>query len=338
MKIFISHASANKEFGNALVDLLRSVIVGEQEIIFTSNTVYGIPNGKNIFDWLKVQITDKPFVVYLLSNQYYASIACLNEMGAAWVIENQHAILLTPTFDVDSKQFRSGAIDPREIAFRLNDEERMLAFIHDLKLNFNITTNPLLINQILKKYLREVNAIINFDEVQNAKVLNTLDFNMTDDVSVSSMAQNKAAPMPDKNLPTDSIGGVYEKFVNSIVAGKLKDEELILLHYSIERGKTKLMTGWQEDNEIGNIRDWEEIDELNNLLSSQYSSVLRKFDVRGFTEVSAFTSSNNPKEVKLRHEIEVNILDLPNEVLLAIKEALQRNKLMTKDEDEDLPF
>lgn len=56
MKIFISHASANKKYGNALVDLLGGLGVKDSEIIFTNNVAYGIPIGKNIFHWLKDQI------------------------------------------------------------------------------------------------------------------------------------------------------------------------------------------------------------------------------------------------------------------------------------------
>ena len=67
MKIFISHSSANKDYGNALVELLRGIGITEDEIVFTSNTAYGIPIGQNIFNWLKSQITEKPFVIYLLS-------------------------------------------------------------------------------------------------------------------------------------------------------------------------------------------------------------------------------------------------------------------------------
>ena len=48
------------------MDLLRNVGIKEEEIIFTSNTAYGIPIGQNIFNWLKSQITEKPFVIYLL--------------------------------------------------------------------------------------------------------------------------------------------------------------------------------------------------------------------------------------------------------------------------------
>lgn len=119
MKIFISHSSKNKIFGEALVDFLRNIGIKDSEIIFTSNVAYGIPVGQNIFNWLKSQITEKPFVIYLLSEEYYQSIACLNEMGAAWIIENEHAAIFTPNFNLSSKEFQSGALDPRELDFIL---------------------------------------------------------------------------------------------------------------------------------------------------------------------------------------------------------------------------
>ena len=37
MKIFISHSSKNKDYGNALVELLRGVGLKEDEVVFTSN-------------------------------------------------------------------------------------------------------------------------------------------------------------------------------------------------------------------------------------------------------------------------------------------------------------
>src|SRR5690606_19764724 len=90
MKIFISHSSRNKNYGNALVDLLIGVGISGDKIIFTSNDAYGIPTGQNIFTWLKSEINEKPYVIYLLSPEYYSSVACLNEMGAAWIVENEH--------------------------------------------------------------------------------------------------------------------------------------------------------------------------------------------------------------------------------------------------------
>lgn len=159
MKIFISHASANKQYGDALVELLRGIGVNEEEIIYTSNPAYGIPISQNIFKWLKTQITEKPFVIYLLSKEYYSSIACLNEMGAAWVIENEHATIFTPGFDINSKEFQNGAIDPREIGFYLDNQERLLTFIQLLQLHFTISKNSVILHQKVTDFLKRVTEV-----------------------------------------------------------------------------------------------------------------------------------------------------------------------------------
>ncbi len=99
------------------------------------------------------------------------------------------------------------------------------------------------------------------------------------------------------------------------------------------------MTGWQQQAEIDNIRVWEEIHEIDNILSRNYETVIRKFEIRGYTEVSAVTSSNNPKEVKLKPEIEENILDLPKEIVEKINLIIQKNPIKPKKEEwPDLPF
>ena len=343
MKIFISHSSANKQYGEALVELLRGVGVNEHEIIFTSNTAYGIPTGQNIFNWLKSQINEKPFVIYLLSPDYYASIACLNEMGAAWIVENEHAMLFLPNFDLHSKEFRSGAIDPREIGFFVNDEERILLFVDQLGSLFTISKSSVIITQKVRKYLQEIES---FESANNALKTNT---------TTQRISTPKVVPMPkdyreitsDKAFPhkvsinnttLKSADNSFSKFTNDILTKKLKDEELLLLHYIIETGKTKLMTGWQTQNEIENIKSWEEIQELNNHLSRNYETAIRKFEMRNYTEVSALTSSDNPKEVKLRSEILSNIIDLTQEVKDIIADAATRNPFVESKSNWDVDY
>jgi hypothetical protein len=89
------------------------------------------------------------------------------------------------------------------------------------------------------------------------------------------------------------------------------------------------MTGWQGHIEVSNIKTWEEIQEIDNILSRNYDDAIRKFGMRGYTEVSAITSSNNAKEVKLKSEIELHILDLPQEI---IEKAIANNKLVMSTE------
>ncbi|MFI0426888.1 MAG: toll/interleukin-1 receptor domain-containing protein [Flavobacterium sp.] len=320
MKIFISHSSQNKNYGNSLVELLRSLGIKENEIIFTSNTAYGIPIGQNIFNWLKSQITEKPFVIYLLSEEYYESIACLNEMGAAWIVENEHAAIFTPNFNLSSKEFQSGALDPREIGFYINDEDRVLSLLQLLSSNFEITTNTILISQNVKRFIQEVNNLQSNQTVKQTPP--KINIKKEEINNQKEFQQQEENTKPISNSNDDDL---YSKFLKLILDKKLKEDELLLLHYILETGRFKLKTGWQEDNEISNIKEWEKINDINNLLSKNYSGVLKRFELRGFTEVSAFTGSNNPKEVKLKDEIATNILDLPNEVTLIIDDVVKRN-------------
>lgn len=343
MKIFISHSSANKQYGEALVELLRGVGINENEIIFSSNTAYGIPTGQNIFNWLKSQINEKPFVIYLLSPDYYASIACLNEMGAAWIVENEHTMLFLPNFDLNSKEFRSGAIDPREIGFFINDEERILMFIDQLSNHFTISKSSVIINQKVRRYLQEIKS---FENLNNAPKANPISQQVSTPKVVPipkdhrETTSDKATPQEVivKKKTVNIVDNSLSKFTNDILAKKLKDEELLLLHYIIETGKAKLMIGWQTQNEIENIKNWEEIQELNNHLSRNYETAIRKFELRNYTEVSAVTSSDNPKEVKLRPEILANIIDLPKEVKDIIDEAVTRNPFIESKSSWDVDY
>ncbi|MDA9986581.1 toll/interleukin-1 receptor domain-containing protein [Crocinitomicaceae bacterium] len=341
MKIFISHASANKAYGNALVQLLRGLDVPHEEIIFTSNVAYGIPNGKNIFNWLKDAISEKPYVIYLLSNQYYESVACLNEMGAAWVVENEHTVIFTPKFDIQSPQFQNGALDPREIGFYINDEDRLLVFIEQLKKSFNITSNSVVTNQKVKAFLQTISEISKVEEKSVKEKVPTKKKEVISNPLFDLISADIFAAEPEKidtvkTQPTTKETTVkkdsYERITKDIRDSKLKDEELILIHYAIDTSRVRLMTGWQEESEIDNIKEWEDINNINNAVSSRYGNILRRFELRKYTEVSQTTGSGNPKEVKFNSEIEDNILDLPEDILKIIEDAVNRNST------EELPF
>lgn len=336
MKIFLSHTSRNKDFGNTLVELLRKVGIKEDEIIFTSNIAYGIPVGQNIFNWLKTQIEDKPFVIYLLSEEYYQSVACLNEMGAAWIVENEHAAIFTPSFNLSSKEFQNGALDPREIGFFINDEDRVLSFIQLLSKDFEITNNAVLISQSVKKFIQELENIKPNIKIEKEPIKHEVNSEVNTFKSEIPQTQKRK-----ENPIAKDDGGLYSKFIKAITDRKVKEDELLLLHYIIETGRAKLMMGWQQDKEISNIVEWEKINDIKDILSKKYESVIKRFDLRGFTFVSALTSSDNPKEVKLKDEIAMEILDLPDEVIKIINEVVQKNYFEHIDEPEikdNFPF
>lgn len=339
MKIFISHSSKNKDYGNHLVDLLRGLGLKENDIIFTSNAAYGIPVAKKIFNWLKSQMEEKPFVIYLLSKEYYESVACLNEMGAAWIVENEHAAIFTPNFNLSSKEFLNGALDPREIGFRIDDEDRIMSFIQMLSHNFEITGNPVIISQSVKKFIRDIGVI----KQLTASTTQAPKNEVIKENTTSLKKEEDQVPKVISNKEKSNNGDLYLKFLDLVSADRLKQDELLLIHYIIDTSKVKLMTGWQEEQEISKIKEWEKINDIKDILSKNYAGVLRRFELRGFTEVSQVTSSDNPKEVKIKDEIAVNILDFPNDVLSKIEKVVKSNfyehpEEVENDEDDGLPF
>jgi hypothetical protein len=326
LKIFISHSSDDSAYGNALVDLLRGLGVKENEVIYTSNVAYGIPLGENIFNWLKKQIIEKPYVIYLLSSSYYSSVACLNEMGAAWIVENDHTIIFTPDFEINSPEFQGGALDPREIGFFINNEERLISFIELLRKSFEISNNPVLIHQKVRELLKIIATQKNQPQLRidsKPTILESID---TPVLSPEKKIETKqSVDNIEQVKPNLKSSGYYTQFLADIDEGKLNNEELLLIYYILDTAKVKFGTGWQESSEIQYIREWEDIKGLNNNLSNNYGSVLRRFELRNYTEISALTGSGNPKEVSLIGVIQEKVLDFPKRLLAIIDETVKRN-------------
>ena len=333
MKIFISHSSKNANYGNALVELLTVIGIKSDQIIFTSNTAYGIPIGQNIFNWLKNRINEKPHVIYLLSQEYYSSVACLNEMGAAWVVENEHTMIFTPNFKLDSHEFQSGALDPREIGFYIDNEERLTAFIESLITSFDIALNLVLVNQKVKGFLKRVETLKK--EAVNTTVAAPM-FNTQKQNVVTTKEVKKPIQNPNIQSSSKSINKGSSRLFTDLRNGKLKNEEILMIHYIIDTGRFKLGTGWQEPKEIENIEAWEDVNELDNVLSKNYPKALKRFEMRALTEVSELTGSGNPKELALLDNVREELLDLPDDIQESILKVVENNP--AKEEDNSLPF
>lgn len=86
--VFISHSSKDKDFVEALVSLLEEIGLNEDTLFCSSIAEYGVPLGENIFDYLKAQFQEHDiFVIFVHTPNYYQSPICLNEMGAAWILQ-----------------------------------------------------------------------------------------------------------------------------------------------------------------------------------------------------------------------------------------------------------
>ena len=120
-KIFISHSSYDKYYASALVDFFESLGARNDSLFCSSVPGYGIPLNEDVYSYLKKQFDLYSLhVFFLLSPHYYESVACLNEMGAAWMMQSKYTTILLPGFSYKEIE---GAINPKQIALRFDDEE-----------------------------------------------------------------------------------------------------------------------------------------------------------------------------------------------------------------------
>ncbi len=98
-KIFISHASEDKKVVSMFVDkiLVLGSNVPLEDIVFTSREDTGVANGEDIPDAIKEGLKESAIFFMMVSEAYRDSEVCLNEMGAAWVLEGlSRKIMLLP--------------------------------------------------------------------------------------------------------------------------------------------------------------------------------------------------------------------------------------------------
>lgn len=70
------------------------------------------------------------YVILLLSKNYYDSVACLNEMGATWVLKAKYSTIVCVDFTVPEIK---GAVNPRKMAVVLDDSKRVNGKLNQLK-------------------------------------------------------------------------------------------------------------------------------------------------------------------------------------------------------------
>ena len=126
--VFISHASKDKEFVEALVDLLEGIGLTKENLFCSSVDGYGIPLSQDIFETLRGLFNKHDlYVVFVHTPRFYDSHVCLNEMGAAWVLKTDFCSILSHDMsfeDMDgvvNKQSLSIKVDSSDAPFRLNE-------------------------------------------------------------------------------------------------------------------------------------------------------------------------------------------------------------------------
>lgn len=129
--LFISHSSANEEIASALVTMLRTLGFNKSNLFCSSVPGYDIAEGEDIYETLASKFTDyNIYVILLLSDSYYKSVACLNEMGATWVLKAKYSTLVCSGFKIPEIK---GAVNPSKMAVVLDDAKRVNGKLNQLK-------------------------------------------------------------------------------------------------------------------------------------------------------------------------------------------------------------
>ena len=221
--IFISHSSKNKDQVAKIADLLRSINLSPRRDIFCSSLPgYGIPNGANIFDFLRERFLNYDLhIIFVHSPEYYESAVSLNEMGAAWVLRTNATSLLLPGFDFSGMK---GVIGSDCIAIKLDADrsevkDRLNQLRRELESEFDISDNEDIIWEDARdKFIREINdpTLGKQDNMTSASVTVTEEM---------KQLLRKVATVPEGQIliDVDLESGTYIQIGGEVVAKEYPD-------------------------------------------------------------------------------------------------------------------
>jgi len=221
--IFISHSSKNKAHVAKIAELLRSINLSPRRDIFCSSLPgYGIPNGANIFDFLRERFLNYDLhIIFVHSPEYYESAVSLNEMGAAWVLKSNATSLLLPGFDFSGMK---GVIGSDSIAIKLDGDQsevkdRLNQLRRELEAEFDISDNEDIIWEDARdKFIREINdpTLGKQDNMTSASVTVTEEM---------KQLLRKAATVPEGQIliDVDLESGTYIQIGGEVVAKEYPD-------------------------------------------------------------------------------------------------------------------
>ena len=147
-RIFISHQSKDYNQVLAFMELLYAIGIPrptanrENAIFCSSYPGSYLSNEAQNLDELKKRFNNSANTYYILwyTDNFFKSLACLNEVGAIWVKSAKYLEVLAPNFD-ESKI--GGLLEKRPIRFRANDKYRLNLLKDEIEQKFALSPLPL---------------------------------------------------------------------------------------------------------------------------------------------------------------------------------------------------
>lgn len=119
--VFISHSHGDKDFVDALVNLLDDMGFTKDTLFCSSVREYGIPLSGDIFETIRGLFLEHDlYVIFVHSPRFYGSAVSLNEMGAAWVLKTDSCSFLTNDMDYSKMK---GVVNDAKLSIKVDDKE-----------------------------------------------------------------------------------------------------------------------------------------------------------------------------------------------------------------------
>ena len=254
-KIFISHATKDKEYVSAIVNLLESLGFREDEIICSSIPPYCVPLDNNVYDWLVNEFQHCDLhMIFALSRTYYSRPVCLNEMGAAWAMKHKWTAILLPGFGFNEI---AGCIDPAQVSIKLDDEDRDT-------LNFRL--GELKDNLITEFGLRTISSAL-WEKKRNEFLKR-----------IEEVIQRKSQKEPEEESTPSTTKATLEK-----------DEGVLLVYASADpSGQIMMINSISRSGPSISTHGWEFNSEDTAREAARWKGALEKLERYGLVEAASY--------------------------------------------------
>lgn len=176
--LFISHSSKDALVATAFSDFMTHIGIPSSQITCSSAFGTHILTGTPLYSMLHQALSrDNVFFLMLLSDNYYSSAVCLNEMGAAWIKDLESLFFILPGFSFEKVKGVVKEKEPVGISLaHINrmTSERLYDFKQDIERKFGIAIESRLwerereiFYQRVRQYSDEICPPVYMDEAES---------------------------------------------------------------------------------------------------------------------------------------------------------------------------
>jgi len=273
-RLFISHRSIDKGIANLLAEFF-SILGLPKEAIFCSS-LPGNDVLRQISNEIKLALRESALNIVILSADYYKSAYCLNEAGVAWFSETPVIVVALPEVQESSM---IGFLDSNNKLRRLDIMSDVLAIYDQASAVFELR------NSMTATHAEGEKLVVKYNDFMSKRKENQTD---------ASSAENE----PTKRLPDDEQGCV-DSFLDMWENTTLTLADKLFVAYIIEERITTLGDRWLAEHQIACIKQWEEKNQLGEVLSVKYGACLSLYITKHLVSPHSWTSHGNVREYKI---------------------------------------